>query len=126
MPRQGARRLPIIILSGRPYHLDPEINHGIDKLITSLGAAVISEDVVSNHVQKFRTRRAQPVDVPRAALRGGPICVRDKPDMNLVQLVSFGCGVDAITTDEVREHSGRRTIKFTRRSKSMKSQISAR
>ena len=45
----------IIVLSGRPYHLDPEINHGIDKLITSLGAAVISEDVLSNRMKRFRT-----------------------------------------------------------------------
>ena len=43
--RKPGRHKPIIVLSGRPYHLDPEINHGIDKLITSLGAAVISEDV---------------------------------------------------------------------------------
>ena len=91
----------IIILCGRPYHLDPEVNHGIDKLITSLGAAVISEDVVSNKVQHF------PTDVLNqwtyhSRLYAAAEYVGDKPDMNLVQLVSFGCGVDAITTDEVR------------------------
>ena len=92
---------PIIILSGRPYHLDPEINHGIDKLITSLGAAVISEDVVSAREKKF------PVGVLNqwtyhARLYAAAEYIGSQKDMNLVQLVSFGCGVDAITTDEVR------------------------
>ena len=95
------QKLPIIILSGRPYHLDPEINHGIDKLITSLGAAVISEDVVSNHVQKFRTHVLNQWTY-HARLYAAARYVCSQPDMNLVQLVSFGCGVDAITTDEVR------------------------
>lgn len=92
---------PIIILSGRPYHLDPEINHGIDKLITSLGAAVISEDVISAKETKF------PVGVLNqwtyhARLYAAAEYIGNQKDMNLVQLVSFGCGVDAITTDEVR------------------------
>ncbi len=92
---------PIIVLSGRPYHLDPEINHGIDKLITSLGAAVISEDVVSCKVDHF------PTDVLNqwtyhSRLYAAAKYIADKSNMNLVQLVSFGCGVDAITTDEVR------------------------
>lgn len=91
----------IIVLCGRPYHLDPEINHGIDKLITSLGAAVITEDTISNRVKHF------PTDVLNqwtyhARLYAAAKYIGDKPDMNLVQLVSFGCGVDAITTDEVR------------------------
>ncbi len=91
----------IIVLCGRPYHLDPEINHGIDKLITSLGAALITEDVLSYKVKRF------PTDVLNqwtyhARLYAAAEYIGDKPDMNLVQLVSFGCGVDAITTDEVR------------------------
>ena len=95
------RNIPIIVLSGRPYHLDPEINHGIDKLITSLGAAVVTEDTVSGKVDRF------PTDVLNqwtyhARLYAAAEYVGDKPNMNLVQLVSFGCGVDAITTDEVR------------------------
>ena len=69
--RPVRRGKPIIILSGRPYHLDPEINHGIDKLITSLGAAVISEDVISAEVKKFSSRRLEPVDLSRA-----PVCSR--------------------------------------------------
>ena len=96
-----AEKKPIIILSGRPYHLDPEINHGIDKLITSLGAAVISEDVVSNRVEKFRTHVLNQWTY-HARLYSAARYVGTQPDMNLVQLVSFGCGVDAITTDEVR------------------------
>ena len=95
------RNMPIIILSGRPYHLDPEINHGINKLITSLGAAVISEDVVSFHEKKFTTKVLNQWTY-HARLYAAAKYIGDQPDMNLVQLVSFGCGVDAITTDEVR------------------------
>lgn len=91
----------IIVLSGRPYHIDPEINHGIDKIISGCGAAIISEDVVSSRVEKF------PVHVLNqwtyhARLYSAAKYVLTQPDMNLVQLVSFGCGIDAITTDEVR------------------------
>ncbi|NLG92724.1 MAG: 2-hydroxyglutaryl-CoA dehydratase [Clostridiales bacterium] len=91
----------IIVLSGRPYHLDPEINHGIDKLIVSLGAAVISEDVLSCKVQRFPTAVLNQWTY-HSRLYAAAKYIGDKPDMNLVQLVSFGCGVDAITTDEVR------------------------
>ena len=91
----------IIVLSGRPYHLDPEVNHGIDKLITSLGAAVISEDVVSSKVKHFPTAVLNQWTY-HSRLYAAAEYVGDKPNMNLVQLVSFGCGVDAITTDEVR------------------------
>lgn len=94
--------MQIIVLSGRPYHLDPEINHGIDKLITSLGAAVISEDVVSCKVKRFRTKVLNQWTY-HSRLYAAAKYIGDKPDMNLVQLVSFGCGVDAITTDEVRQ-----------------------
>ncbi len=91
----------IIILSGRPYHLDPEINHGIDKLVTSLGAAVISEDIVSSKVKHFPTAVLNQWTY-HSRLYAAAEYIGDKPNMNLVQLVSFGCGVDAITTDEVR------------------------
>ena len=91
----------IIVLSGRPYHIDPEINHGIDRIISGCGAAIISEDVVSDRVHKF------PVKVLNqwtyhSRLYSAAKYVLTQPDMNLVQLVSFGCGIDAITTDEVR------------------------
>ena len=91
----------IIVLSGRPYHIDPEINHGIDRIISGCGAAIISEDVVSDRVEKF------PVKVLNqwtyhSRLYSAAKYILTQPDMNLVQLVSFGCGIDAITTDEVR------------------------
>ena len=92
----------IIVLAGRPYHIDKEINHGIHKLITSLGMAVVSEDAVFQyghypdpHVLNQWSYHAR---LYRAAQY-----VTTQPDMQLVQLVSFGCGIDAITTDEVRE-----------------------
>lgn len=93
---------PIIVLAGRPYHIDPEINHGIDKLITGLGAAVISEDVVSGLVPKFSVNVLNQWTY-HARLYSAAKYIKDQPDMHLVQLVSFGCGIDAITTDEVRE-----------------------
>ena len=91
----------IIVLAGRPYHLDPEINHGIHKLITSLGLAVLTEDSVSNLIN------VPPLDVLNqwtyhSRLYRAAEYVTTQPDMQLVQLVSFGCGIDAITTDEVR------------------------
>ncbi len=92
----------IIVLSGRPYHVDPEINHGIDKLITSFGAAIISEDVISNRVKKFRTNVLNQWTY-HSRLYAAAQYVSTQKDMDLVQLVSFGCGVDAITTDEVRD-----------------------
>ena len=91
----------IMILAGRPYHVDPEIGHGIDKLAASLGFVVVSEDSVCH--------LAEPVDVHvlnqwtyHARLYRAARYAGEHPDTELVQLVSFGCGVDAITTDEVR------------------------
>ena len=92
----------IVVLAGRPYHIDPEINHGIDKLIASFGAAIISEDVVSNRVKRFRTNVLNQWTY-HSRLYAAAKYISGRDDMNLVQLVSFGCGVDAITTDEVRD-----------------------
>ena len=92
----------IIVLSGRPYHVDPEINKGIDKLIASFGVAIVSEDVVSCHVDKFPTTVLNQWTY-HSRLYAAAKYISGKDNMNLVQLVSFGCGVDAITTDEVRE-----------------------
>ena len=91
----------IIVLVGRPYHVDPEINHGIDKLICSYGAAVITEDSISHLVEKFPTSILNQWTY-HSRLYAAAKYIADQPDMNLVQLVSFGCGVDAITTDELR------------------------
>ncbi|MBQ7668770.1 MAG: 2-hydroxyacyl-CoA dehydratase [Clostridia bacterium] len=91
----------IIVLSGRPYHVDPEINHGIDKLIANFNVCVVSEDVISPYVEKFDTTVLNQWTY-HARLYATAEYVGDKKDMDLVQLVSFGCGVDAITTDETR------------------------
>jgi len=99
--REHGRR--IMILAGRPYHIDPEIGHGIDKLALSLGYVVVSEDAVAHlapepedlHILNQWTYHSR---LYRAALYAGTV-----DDADLVQLVSFGCGVDAITTDEVRQ-----------------------
>ncbi|MBQ8027197.1 MAG: 2-hydroxyacyl-CoA dehydratase, partial [Clostridia bacterium] len=95
--------MPVIILCGRPYHLDAEINHGIDNLICSCGAAVITEDSVSPLVSKFPTGVLDQWTY-HSRLYAAAKYVADKKDndINIVQLVSFGCGVDAITTDEMR------------------------
>jgi len=92
----------IIVLAGRPYHVDPEINHGIDTLITRFGAAVITEDSLSNRVEKFSTTVLNQWTYHSRLYAAAKYCCT-QPDMDLVQLVSFGCGVDAITTDETRE-----------------------
>ncbi len=92
----------IVVLSGRPYHIDPEINHGIDKLIAGFGVAIISEDVISPRVEKFTTGVLNQWTY-HSRLYAAAKYITTRKDMELVQLVSFGCGVDAITTDEVRE-----------------------
>ena len=92
----------ILVLAGRPYHADPEVSHGIDKLIAGFGVAVVSEDALFPLMEKF------PVHVLNqwtyhARLYAAAKVIAQQSDMHLVQLVSFGCGVDAITTDETRE-----------------------
>ena len=92
----------IIVLAGRPYHVDPEINHGIDKLITSFDVAIVSEDIVSNKVKKKVKTSVLNQWTYHSRMYAAAEYVSHHSNMNLVQLVSFGCGVDAITTDEVR------------------------
>nr|WP_290461653.1 acyl-CoA dehydratase activase-related protein [Acutalibacter muris] len=95
--------LPVVILSGRPYHLDPEINHGIDKLICECGAVLVTEDSVSDQVEKFPTTVLNQWTYHARLYAAAKFVAESKdPRINLVQLVSFGCGVDAITGDEVR------------------------
>ncbi len=93
----------VILLCGRPYHIDPEISHGIDQLVNELGAVVVTEDVVAPLVEKFPTKVLNQWTY-HARLYAAAKYVVDShdPGINLVQLVSFGCGVDAITTDETR------------------------
>ena len=92
----------IVVLAGRPYHVDPEVNHGIDKLIIRQGAAVVTEDSVSHLMEKFPTSVLNQWTYHSRLYAAAKYCTT-QPDMDLVQLVSFGCGLDAITTDETRE-----------------------
>lgn len=96
-----AKGLPILVVAGRPYHIDPEINHGINDLITAQGFALITEDAVS-YLEGYEARKVlnQWTFQSRMYNAARYVCTQD--DMQLIQLVSFGCGTDAITTDEVR------------------------
>jgi predicted CoA-substrate-specific enzyme activase len=99
----------IIILAGRPYHLDSEINHGINKLLTSLGMAVLSEDSIYEKGNLVKVNVLNQWTYHARLYRAAEYATRHN-NVNLVQLVSFGCGLDAITTDEVRailEKSGK-------------------
>ena len=92
-----------IVLSGRPYHTDPEINHGIDTLITGLGLCVLTEDSVSNLTNPKRPLRVVDQWVYHSRLYAAADFVGKRNNLELVQLNSFGCGVDAVTTDQVEE-----------------------
>lgn len=94
--------LKTIVLAGRPYHVDPEINHGIDQLISTLGFVILSEDAIPDqkasdklHVLNQWTYHARMYNAAEF--------VTKHDNMELVQLVSFGCGIDAVTTDELRD-----------------------
>ena len=98
----------IIVLAGRPYHADPEINHGIHKLIAALGFAVVSEDAVACMVDAFNVNLMSQWTYHQRLFSAAKY-VSEQDDMFIVHLVSFGCGLDALTTDEVRsllEHYG--------------------
>lgn len=119
--RQGRRIIsaargqgkPIIVLAGRPYHIDPKVNHSIDRLITTMGAALVSEDAVSSHIEpKQLAAELQVLNqwTYHSRLYAAAKYVANNEDMHMVQLVSFGCGCDAITADECRrllEESGK-------------------
>ena len=99
----------VMILAGRPYHIDSEISHGIDSLAVSLGFVVVSEDSVF-HLAPPQKVRVLNQWTYHARLYRAAAFAASRDDVELVQLVSFGCGVDAITTDEVRsilEKSGK-------------------
>ena len=96
-----AQGLPIIVLAGRPYHIDPEINHGINDLVTSFGFVVVSEDAVAFH-EEYAPRKVLNQWTFQARMYNAARYVCSQPGMELVQLVSFGCGTDAITGDEMR------------------------
>ena len=92
-----------IVLAGRPYHIDPEINHGIDTLITSLGLCVLTEDSISSLTEARRPLRVVDQWMFHARLYAAADYVGKHDNLELIQLNSFGCGVDAVTTDQVEE-----------------------
>lgn len=96
--------LPVIVLCGRPYHLDPEINHGIDQMISDMGAVIVTEDAISYMVDKFPLKVLNQWTYHARLYAAAKYVSKNQANynINIVQLVSFGCGVDAITTDEMR------------------------
>ena len=100
-----AQHKPIVVLAGRPYHIDPKVNHSIDRLITTMGAALVSEDAVSSHItpQELNTDlHVLNQWTYHSRLYAAAKYVTENSDMHMIQLVSFGCGCDAITADECR------------------------
>ncbi len=96
-----ANQLPIAVLCGRPYHLDPLINHQIHQLLTQLGFVVVSEESVPEQSPHQTNVLNQWTYHARLYQAAHYVC--ENEDMHLIQLVSFGCGIDAVTTDEVKE-----------------------
>lgn len=92
-----------IVLAGRPYHGDPEINHAIPELLTSFGLAVFTEDSIAHLGQVERPLRAVDQWMYHTRLYRAAKVVTQRDDLDLIQLNSFGCGLDAITTDQVQE-----------------------
>ena len=97
-----AHDMPILVLAGRPYHIDPEINHGINDLITGFGFVLITEDSLS-YLMDRQPRKVLNQWTYQSRMYNAARYVCTQPDMQLIQLVSFGCGIDAITTDELRD-----------------------
>ena len=100
-----AQHKPIVVLAGRPYHIDPKVNHSIDRLITTMGAALVSEDAVSSHITPQELNEDLHVLnqwTYHSRLYAAAKYVSENPDTHMIQLVSFGCGCDAITADECR------------------------
>lgn len=92
-----------IVLAGRPYHIDPEINHGIPNIITGFGIAVLTEDSIAHMGIIERPLRVVDQWMYHTRLYGAANVVKSKNNLELIQLNSFGCGLDAVTTDQVQE-----------------------
>ncbi|MCL2061804.1 MAG: 2-hydroxyacyl-CoA dehydratase [Firmicutes bacterium] len=92
-----------IVLAGRPYHLDPEIHHGLPDMLESFGMAVLTEDAISHCHKVPRPIRVVDQWMYHSRLYSAAHYVRTRDDIDLVQLNSFGCGLDAVTTDQVYE-----------------------
>ncbi|MGN0156875.1 MAG: acyl-CoA dehydratase activase-related protein [Lachnospiraceae bacterium] len=92
-----------IVLAGRPYHLDPEINHGIPELITSYDIAVLTEDSISHLAKPERPLIVSDQWMYHSRLYAAASYVKTTENLDLIQLNSFGCGLDAVTTDQVND-----------------------
>ncbi len=92
-----------IVLAGRPYHTDPEINHGIPELINSYGIAVLTEDSISHLEKVERPLMVMDQWMYHSRLYAAANFVKTRDDLDLIQLNSFGCGLDAVTTDQVND-----------------------
>ncbi len=92
-----------IVLAGRPYHIDPEINHGIPEMIASYGFAILSEDAIQHLGKIERPLRVVDQWVYHSRAYSAASYVAELKDLELIQLNSFGCGLDAVTTDQIKE-----------------------
>ena len=92
-----------IVVAGRPYHCDPEINHGIPELIVSYGVAVLTEDSICHLSEVDRPLNVRDQWAYHSRLYAAASFVRKQDNIELIQLNSFGCGLDAVTTDEVHD-----------------------
>ena len=102
-----------IVLSGRPYHIDPEINHGIPDMINSYGLAVLTEDSISQLGEVDRPTIVMDQWMYHSRLYRAASFVSTRKDLDLVQLNSFGCGLDAVTTDQVSDILTKRNKIYT-------------
>lgn len=92
-----------IVLAGRPYHIDPEIHHGIPELLQGFGLAVLAEDAIHHLANLERPLRVVDQWMYHTRLYAAAQFVAEKPNLELIQLNSFGCGLDAVTIDQVKE-----------------------
>ena len=92
-----------IVLAGRPYHIDPEINHGIPELITSYGICVLTEDSISHLGNLERPLVVMDQWMYHSRLYSAANYIKTRDDLDMIQLNSFGCGLDAVTTDQVAD-----------------------
>lgn len=99
----NTKKMPIVVLAGRPYHVDPEINHGIPEMIQSYGIAILSEDAIYHLNCPEDTLDIVNQWSYHARLYHAASYVARHKEMTLIQLSSFGCGLDAITTGQIRE-----------------------
>lgn len=92
-----------VVLAGRPYHIDPEINHGLPNIVTHQGMAVLTEDSIAHLAEPERPLRVRDQWAFHSRLYAAATYVAVREDLDLIQLTSFGCGLDAVTTDQVAE-----------------------